>query len=56
MYSNCTDYDVRLVSGKSDSDGTVQICLNGVWGTFCYRDYYQLTVNLICQEAGYNTG
>lgn len=56
IYSNCTDYDIRLVDGKMDNEGIIQICMNGVWGTFCFRDHYRLAANLICQEAGHNTG
>ncbi|XP_019861045.1 PREDICTED: scavenger receptor cysteine-rich domain superfamily protein-like, partial [Amphimedon queenslandica] len=56
IYSNCTDYDIRLVNGKMDNEGIIQICMNGVWGTFCFRDYYRLAASLICQEAGHNTG
>uniref|UniRef100_A0A1X7T7Q6 Uncharacterized protein n=1 Tax=Amphimedon queenslandica TaxID=400682 RepID=A0A1X7T7Q6_AMPQE len=31
IYSNCTDYDIRLVNGKMDNEGIIQICMNGVW-------------------------
>ncbi|XP_019858318.1 PREDICTED: deleted in malignant brain tumors 1 protein-like, partial [Amphimedon queenslandica] len=55
---NCTDYTVRLVDGATAREGKVQICLNKVWGAFCYRDNYNYDVdaNIICRDLGYNTG
>uniref|UniRef100_A0A1X7TYN8 SRCR domain-containing protein n=1 Tax=Amphimedon queenslandica TaxID=400682 RepID=A0A1X7TYN8_AMPQE len=55
---NCTDYAVRLVDGTTAREGKVQICLNRVWGAFCYREnnVHYVDVNIICRELGYNTG
>uniref|UniRef100_A0A1X7TQF9 SRCR domain-containing protein n=2 Tax=Amphimedon queenslandica TaxID=400682 RepID=A0A1X7TQF9_AMPQE len=56
---NCTDYGVRLVDGATAKEGKVQICLNKVWGAFCYRDNYynhDVDAKIICRELGYNTG
>ena len=58
VQDNCTDYHVRLVGGTTANEGRVQICLNNVWGTFCYRESYSYNVdaNKICKEVGYDTG
>lgn len=56
---NCTDYHVRLVGGTTANEGRVQICLNNVWGTFCYRESYSsynVDANIICKAVGYDTG
>ena len=47
------------MDGPTSREGKVQICLNKVWGAFCYRDnYYSYSVdaNVICRELGYNNG
>ena len=59
VQDNCTDYRVRLVGGTTANEGRVQICLNNVWGTFCYRESYSsynVDANKICKEVGYDTG
>lgn len=33
--SLCPNGDVRIVDGNSNSDGRVEICLDGEWGTVC---------------------
>ena len=56
-HDNCTDYAVRFVDGATAREGKVQICLNRVWGTFCYRNNYNYDVDasIICRELGYNS-
>ena len=57
-HDNCTDYAVRLIGGVNAKEGIPQICLNRVWGTFCYKstNRYDVDAGMICQEVGYNTG
>ena len=57
-HDNCTDYTVRLIGGTTAKEGIPQICLNRVWGTFCYKGThsYDIDAGMICQEVGYNTG
>ena len=58
-HDNCSDYSVRLVNGATAKEGKVQICLNRIWGAFCYRENYysyNLDASIICRELGYITG
>ena len=56
VYSNCTDFDVRLVDGDSPNEGKVQICVNGVWGLLCSRSVDRNDARVVCSELGYQTG
>lgn len=52
MYSNCSDYAVRLVGGRTPNEGRVEVCINNAWGTVNYfhRGYEART---ICNQLGY---
>ena len=52
---NCTDYDIRLHQPKGDlrNRGTVQICLNGVWGSICSGGIGYGASHLMCAQLGY---
>ena len=52
---NCIDGDVRLVSGRSDLEGTVQICVFGYWGTICDNSWDSRDAYVVCKQLGYST-
>lgn len=44
---------VRLVGGKGPFEGTIELDINGVWGTVCDDDFDIHDGNVICRMAGY---
>ena len=50
---NCMDGDIRLVSGPSDLEGTVQICVFGYWGTICDSSWDSRDAYVVCKQLGY---
>lgn len=54
-YANCTDGDVRLMNGATESEGRVEICYNEVWGTVCSSAASDMEgfSNLVCKQLGY---
>ena len=50
----CTVVDaVRLVNGTNEAEGRVEICLDGVWSTFCDSYWNSATAEVVCRQLGY---
>ena len=48
--SNCSSGDARLSQG---SQGIVEICVNGYWGTVCDNLWDSIDASVVCQQLGY---
>ncbi|XP_068085129.1 uncharacterized protein [Anabrus simplex] len=48
-----TPLEIRLVGGKSEMEGRVEVRFSGVWGTVCDDDFGHQTAKVICQQLGY---
>ena len=60
----CNATDIRLVSNhveqdgidnNSSTEGRVEICLNGVWGTVCDDGWDRLDAKVVCQQLNLTT-
>ena len=53
--TNCTEGDVRLTGYRSNSprEGTVEICVNGYWGTICSNGWDSRDARVICSTLGF---
>ena len=51
----CSDYDVRLAGGSSNTEGRVELCLNGEWGTVCDNYWDARDARVICRLLGYES-
>ena len=45
--------DVRLVGGNSVSEGRVEICYNGVWGSVCNAGWSNGDAAVVCRQLGF---
>ena len=55
---NCNEGQLRLVNGTLEREGRLEVCSDGVWGTFCGGTYYTTTfsrsaAHIACQQLGY---
>ncbi len=50
---DCKHGDVRLVGGSKDSEGTVETCLNNLWGLINEAGWSTNDANVVCRELGY---
>ena len=48
----CSDGAVRLVDGETATEGRVEVCQGGVWGTICNDHWTYEDTDVVCGELG----
>ncbi|KAF0308456.1 Protein bark beetle [Amphibalanus amphitrite] len=51
--SNVSLAPVRLVGGKTDREGRLQVLIGNEWGTVCNHGWSRLPASLACQQLGW---
>jgi hypothetical protein len=49
----CEEGELRLVGGRSETNGRVEICVRERWGTVCGDSWDDMEVEVICRQLGY---
>ena len=50
---DCTEGEIRLVSGLQASSGRVEICHNNEWGTVCNDNWGIHDAEVVCRQHGF---
>ena len=45
--------EVRLDGTNSSSEGRVEMCYNGVWGSICYNGWDNIDAAVVCRQLGF---
>ena len=56
LSGNCTDGSICLTNGTTESEGRVEICYIGEWGTICEDTFGIFDGQVACRQLGYRQG
>ena len=51
--ATCSDGDLKLVGGDSESEGRLEVCFNKRWGTVNGNGWTQIDTRVACKELGF---
>ena len=54
LYIECVEGEVHLVNGATENEGTVELCLNNLWGLIADSGWSQSDAEVVCRQLGYS--
>ena len=53
---DCIEGSVRLTNGTTESEGRIEVCYTGYWGTICEDTFGIFDGQVVCRQLGYSDG
>ena len=50
--ADCNDTDIRLVGGRNNFEGRVEVCFHGQWGIVCRNSWDANDAMVVCRQLG----
>ena len=55
IHTDCTNGDIRLADGPNKSEGRLEVCENGQWGTVCDKGFRYTEALTVCRQLGFRS-
>ena len=52
----CVENTLRLVGGSTELEGTIEVCINSVWGLIGDAGWNEADADVVCRQLGLPTG
>ena len=49
----CAHGELRLMNGRTEMEGRVEVCLGGQWGTVCTHQWTSKNTDVVCGQLGF---
>ena len=49
-FANCSDGELRLVSGTDANEGRLEVCFNNAWGSVCNNQFTKEEAIVACYQ------
>ena len=49
----CDNGEIRLVNGDDNTEGRLEVCYNGQWGTVCSDEFGYVDGGVVCRQLGF---